>query len=246
MAHPLARHWQERQDDCAQLQAWPRSGSRAACRSPVHARPQEGGRASWDVLHSSPLASLRTLTPTVTGTGVTTTSGPGMPGAPGPAIRPPKVGQPINFNTADPNDVVTAEQAPEYAAINSAEHQDQLMGAAQLQAIQSGAMGLSAFIKKEGGTLGQDYVAALALQSGRNNTYQQYLTAQKYVDARLEVAAKAPTLYWELGQSDRDVAKSWREQHPYPPGMCESCGQGPAITKGPPQSSRSVRPALRR
>jgi hypothetical protein len=153
--------------------------------------------------YSSPLASLRTLTPTVTGTGVTTASGPGMPGAPGPQIKPPKVGRPINFNTADPNDVVQAEQAPEYAAINSAEHQDQLMGAAQLQAIQSGALGLSAFIKKEGGTLGQDYVAALALQSGRNNTYQQYLVAQKYADARLEVAAKAPTLYnQELARRD--------------------------------------------
>jgi hypothetical protein len=44
--------------------------------------------------------------------------------------------------------------------------------------------------------------------------------------------AELARMEWEGGQPDREAARTWREKHPYPPGICECCGHGIAITKG--------------
>lgn len=164
--------------------------------------------------YSSPLASLRTLTPTITGTGVTTAHGPGMPGAPGHEPIPTPRVKPINFNTADPNEVVQAELAPEYASIQGQENQSALYGKSQQAAITGFGLELAKILQGGGGTLKGDYAAALSMQALRNFTYEQFLNQQKYADARAEVAAKAPTLYnQELARRDQIKAQKLAEKY---------------------------------
>ncbi len=141
-----------------------------------------------------------TQTPTLSGTGVTTTSGGQIPGAPDNTGMPaawqaPKI---KNWNKATAAQIAQSMLAPQYASLYAAQHQDQLMAGQQQAAITGMGAELAKILGQAGpngvkATLPPEYAAALAMQNLRHFAYQQFLTTQKYADDAAKIAAQYPT-----------------------------------------------------
>src|SRR6266542_2908457 len=122
-----------------------------------------------------------TQTPTITGTGVTTTSGGMMPGAPETglpaAYQMPKV---KNWAKASPAQLAQAMLAPQYASLYAQQHQSQLIAGQQRSAITSYGAELAKILGEAGpsgikGTLPPEYAAALTMADLRQFAYTQFL-----------------------------------------------------------------------
>ncbi len=144
-----------------------------------------------------------TQTPTITGTGNTTTSDGFMPGVPPPSPSsglPPAYALPKikNWKKATPAQIAQAMLAPQYASLYAQQHQAQLMAGQQRAAITSYGADLAKIMAGTGptgakGTLGPDYAAALSMSAMRQFAYEQFLQSQKFSDEYAKIASQYPT-----------------------------------------------------
>ncbi len=165
-------------------------------------RPSLASRPISSGLLSSFFNRPQTQTPTITGTGNTTTTGGDFPGAPDvpvsgmpPAWQAPKI---KNWAKATPEQIAQAMLAPQYASVYQQQHQDQLFAGQQQAAIAGFGGALAKILGEAGpggvkGTLGPDFAAALSMQAMRNFAYQQFVTSQKYADEYAKIAAQYPS-----------------------------------------------------
>jgi hypothetical protein len=151
-----------------------------------------------------PIAGVapKTQTPTITGTGVTTTSGGMLPGAPNPSylFTPPKRYKGPKLYGYTPAEWTNMTLGPQYQAVDVAEQKYKQSSAQEQAALQGFTGQLGKMLGQLGphgekGTLGPEYAASLGLLQERNLQYQHFQQLSDFAAKRAEIAAQAPTLY---------------------------------------------------
>ena len=157
-----------------------------------------------------------TQTPTTTGTGVTTTSGGFLPGAPASGDLPDIYKPPVvkNWGKATAAQLAQAALAPQYASLYQEQHQAELMAGQQQAAITSYGLDLAKILGTAGPggqmpTLGPNYAASLTAANQRNFAYQQFLYQTKVADDHAKIAAQYPTLLNQFRAQQEGEKLKW-------------------------------------
>ncbi len=140
-----------------------------------------------------------TQTPTISSTGVTTTSQGNMPGAPGsPDTSVYSVPKVKNWAKATPAQIAQSMLAPQYASLAAQQHQSAAQAKEQQAAIQSYGLDLAKILGTAGPggslpTIGPNYAAALSMDALRHFAYNQAQESAKFADEYAKIAAQYPT-----------------------------------------------------